>query len=301
MKINKPNFLIIGAMKAATTSLYTYLKQHPDIFMPIVKEPMFFNNIIKKNTEKNKRRIKRRIKIKSIEEYYSLFKKVRSEKAIGEASPAYIYHKECAELINTTLNDVKIIAVLRQPVKRAYSNFLHARSSGKEPISDFISAFNAEEKRIKNNWTSLYHYKSKGYYFKQLKRYYDIFPRKNIKIILFEDLIHNPNKILKDLFTFLEVDNSFVVNTERKANVSGTPKGILGWIIMKMKYYQITPNIELNKMLPISILKIIEKTIYSKPKKLKKETVNRLTNLYYKEDISKLETLTNKDLTMWLN
>ena len=81
-------------MKAATTSLYTYLKQHPDIFMPIVKEPMFFNNIIKKNTEKNKGRIK----IKSIEEYYSLFKKVRSEKAIGEASPAYIYHKECIHI-----------------------------------------------------------------------------------------------------------------------------------------------------------------------------------------------------------
>ena len=68
-----------------------------------------------------------------------------------------------------------------------------------------------------------------------------------------------------------------------------------------MKYYQITPNIELNKILPISILKIIAKTIYSKPKKLKKETVNRLTNLYYKEDISKLETLINKNLNMWLN
>jgi hypothetical protein len=84
----KPNFIIIGAMKAATTSLYTYLKQHPDVFMTTIKEPMFFNNFQKKNNFKGAGRKTK--KITTFEQYYPLFDAVKKEKAIGEASPAYI-------------------------------------------------------------------------------------------------------------------------------------------------------------------------------------------------------------------
>ena len=84
----KPNFIIIGAMKAATTSLYTYIKQHPDIFMTKVKEPMFFNNFQQENNynilgSKSK-------KATTLEEYLAMFKDAKNEKAIGEASPFYI-------------------------------------------------------------------------------------------------------------------------------------------------------------------------------------------------------------------
>ena len=97
----KPNFIIIGAMKAATTSLYTYLKQHPDIFMSSVKEPMFFNNYTKENNYIVKGRKTK--KITTLKQYYDLFNAVKNETAIGEASPSYISDKNCPILIKKHL------------------------------------------------------------------------------------------------------------------------------------------------------------------------------------------------------
>ena len=153
----KPTFIIIGAMKAATTSLYTYLKQHPDIFMTSVKEPMFFNNFKKDQNYLIKG--KKTKKVTTLKQYYNLFNAVKSEIAIGEASPAYIYNSDCPRLIKSHLPKIKIIAILRQPVERAYSNYLHVQKSGREIIHDFEEAFNAEKIRIKENWSPLYHYK----------------------------------------------------------------------------------------------------------------------------------------------
>ena len=87
---------------------------------------------------------------------------------------------------------------------RAYSNYLHTKRSDREPINNFEDALNSEEKRIKNNWSPLYHYKAQGFYYKQLKRYYNLFPKKQIKIILFEDLITNPKKGHKRSFQILK-------------------------------------------------------------------------------------------------
>ncbi len=297
-KKTKPNFIIIGAMKAATTSLYTYLKQHPDVFMPSLKEPMFFNNLQQKNNfvirgSKSK-------KITTFDKYYALFNKVDKEKAIGEASPAYIYNSQCSSLIKKHLPNTKIIAIIRQPVERAYSNYLHAKRADREPLDNFEDAFNAEEDRIKLKWSPLYHYKSKGFYYKQLKKYYNLFPEKHIKIILFKDLCIKPEKIIQEVFNFLEIDNKFIVNTSNKANISGTPKGLLGWIIMKMRKYNLIPNFEFSKILPKFITNIILKTIYQKPDKINKNLVTKLTKKYYIEDIKKLEKLIKKDLSHWL-
>jgi len=118
----KPNFIIIGAMKAATTSLYTYLKQHPDVFMTSIKEPMFFNNFQKEtNFKLHGRKTK---KITTFEQYYTLFNSVKNESAIGEASPSYISNKDCPNLIHKHLPNTKIIAVLRQPVAQTESLYL---------------------------------------------------------------------------------------------------------------------------------------------------------------------------------
>jgi len=297
-KIIKPNFIIIGAMKAATTSLYTYLKQHPDVFMTSIKEPMFFNSLNTENDFVLKGRKTK--KIKSFDEYYSLFKKAANETAIGEASPAYISNNSCAKLIKEHLPNTKIIAILRQPVERAYSNFLHAKRADREPIENFEEALIAEEKRIDENWSPLYHYKTKGHYYQQLKRYIDLFPENQIKVILFKDIISNPQKVSKEVFDFLEVDNSFTPNTSKKANVSGSPSGFFGWIIMKMRKNNLIPNIEFSKYLPSFLTKIILSSIYTKPEKLSKELIKKLTNLHYKEDIKKLENLIKIDLSHWL-
>ena len=167
-------------------------------------------------------------------------------------------------------------------------------------IENFEEALIAEEKRIDENWSPLYHYKTKGHYYQQLKRYIDLFPENQIKVILFKDIISNPQKVSKEVFDFLEVDNSFTPNTSKKANVSGSPSGFFGWIIMKMRRNNLIPNIEFSKYLPSFLTKIILSSIYTKPEKLSKELIKKLTNLHYKEDIKKLENLIKIDLSHWL-
>ena len=104
MKTNKkPNFLIIGAMKAATTSLYAYLKEHPEIYLPSIKEPMFFNSI-EINDKKIILKGRAKKKITSFKKYYNLFQNVNKEIAIGEASPGYLYNSNCDEEIHIKPN-----------------------------------------------------------------------------------------------------------------------------------------------------------------------------------------------------
>ncbi|OUV70037.1 MAG: hypothetical protein CBC83_09545 [Flavobacteriales bacterium TMED123] len=298
MKKNLPNFIIIGAMKAATTSIYTYLKQHPDIFMPKVKEPMFFNNYHQDNKYVVKGSNKK--KITTLKQYKSLFDEVKAEGAIGEASPSYIYNEKAAELIKKEIPNVKIIVVLRQPVERAYSNFLHAKRAGKEAENDFEKTFDLEDERKIANWSPLYHYKSKGFYFEQLQRYFKVFPKENIKILLFEDIVKSPMESTQKLFSFLEVDANFKPDTSRKTNVSGKPKGMLGWILMKIRYYNLLPNIQLSKYLPQSAIRLLFKAVYEKPEKLDKHLKKKLTEKHFKSDILQLEKLIEKDLSHWL-
>ena len=285
-------------MKAATTSLYTYLKQHPDIFMPKVKEPMFFNNY----QQDNKYVVKgaKEQKITTLKEYKSLFDEVKIEPAIGEASPSYIYNEEAAALIKEEISDVKIIAVLRQPVERAYSNFLHAKRAGKEAENEFSKAFELEEERKISNWSPLYHYKSKGFYFKQLQRYFKLFPKENIKILLFEDVVKSPIESTQEIFKFLGINVDFRPDTSKKTNVSGKPKGILGWFLMKLRYYNLLPNIQLSKYLPQFVMRLLFKAVYEKPERLDEQLKKELTEKYYKADILQLEKLIEKDLSHWL-
>ena len=296
-QIRKPNFMIVGAMKAATTSLYTYLKQHPDVFMSSIKEPKFFNNIGKDpELQLNAKGMK---KINTFKEYYSLFEDVKNETAIGEASVSYLFDEDCAKLINQHLPETKIIAILRQPVDRAYSNFLHAKKADKEKIPFFEDAFE-ETKRKKKKDQPIKYYKEKGYYTEQLKRYYNLFPKENIKILLFEEVTNNPVATSQKIFNFLNLDSSFIPDTSTKVNVSGAPKGLFGWLIMKLRYYNLIPDIQFSKYLPRFIIQIIFNAAYKKAQPLSRTLRNRLTNQFYEEEIRKLEKLIDKDLSHWL-
>jgi len=295
----KPNFIIIGAMKAATTSLYTYLKQHPDIFMTKVKEPMFFNNFNQITDFKvlgNKSK-----KVNSLLDYFSMFSSVENESAIGEASPAYIYNEKAPYLIKEHLTDVKIIAILRQPTDRAYSNFLHTKRADRENVNSFEQAINIEKERISDNWSPLYHYIQKGFYSVQLKRYYNLFPKENIKVYLFEDVVKNPKETLKDIFKFLNVDENIEIDVSKKSNVSGTPKGILGFILKKMRYYNLMPKFAISDYLPTVMVNLLFKSVYKDAEKLDSVLRKELTDKYYREEILKLEKLIDKDLSNWLS
>ena len=297
MAINEPNFIVIGAMKAATTSLYTYLKQHPDIFMTSVKEPMFFDNYLQDN---DYRIIGRRpIRNKDFNTYLDMFSGAENESSIGEASPSYIYNKNAPVLIKEHFPNIKLIAVLRQPTERAYSNFLHARRSGREPINDFHGAIDVEGDRIKDNWSPLYHYINKGYYCKQIERYTSIFPRENIKIYLFEDIVNETESTLNDIFNFLGVSQYDRIDFSRSANASAIPKGVLGWIVKKMRFYDMMPNFVVSDFLPAFMIPLLFKSIYSSKKKLDPNIRKEITNRYYLDEIKKLEKMIDRDLSSW--
>src|SRR3712207_6354190 len=139
-----PNFLIIGAMKSGTTALYYYLEQHPEIYMSPVKEPNFFSSQEQENAADA---------VTDIGTYQHLFRGVSGEKAIGEASHSYLYEPGAAAEIRRYLPEAKLIAILRNPIDRAYSHFLHMVRSGTEPLDDFAQALQEEVVGIRKERT----------------------------------------------------------------------------------------------------------------------------------------------------
>lgn len=161
-----PNFLIIGAAKSGTSSIYDYLKQHPQIYMSSIKEPIFFafegeqidefgpfnDDPLAKGTLTNS--------ATNIDDYQALFRDVDGEKAIGEASVRYLYFSKSPNRIKKYIPEAKLIAILRNPVDRAYSHFLMNLRKQFEPLNDFSKALQAEEKRKLDNWGWDWHYLS---------------------------------------------------------------------------------------------------------------------------------------------
>lgn len=297
-----PNFLIIGAMKSGTTSLYQYLTQHPQIYMSSVKEPKFF--ALEGTTWDCQPLGPGGLsKIKGIRDwqtYQDLFSGVSGETAIGEASPLYIYAPLAAEKIRQTLPDVKIVAILRNPVDRAYSHFLHWVQRGLEPLSaDFLKAWNEEDRRIAENWSPNYHYKHRGFYYHQLQRYYDRFDPDSIRVYLFEELQQDPIALVRDLFAYLEVDRDFRPQTDQKYNESQVPKN------SQVNQFVERPNLAKTILKPFvppawrdRLKKTIKQTNSSKPK-LDSGIRSQLTQVY-REDILKLQDLIQRDLSSWI-
>lgn len=285
-----PNFLIIGAQKAGTTSLYYYLKQHPQIYMSPIKEPHFFTY------EGEKLGYSTPTRITNVEDYCKLFQGVLKEIAVGEASPSYIYSPKVPERIQHYIPDAKLIAILRHPAERAYSNFVHNIQHGSEPLQDFAQALRKEEKRVCDNQAFHLHYKQKGFYYVQMRRYFDRFNRSQIKVYLYEDLITDPISMLQNIFQFLGVDETFTPNVSNRYNVSNTPKNeILRTLVERLK--PIKPVFR--QFLPGSLQYYIKSQISNKPSPLSPELRRELIDVY-REDILKLQYLIQQDLSKWL-
>lgn len=295
-----PNFLIIGAAKAGTSSLYFYLKQHPQIYMSSLKEPKFFafegDELDFQGPAKNN--IKK-FSVTSLEEYQQLFAGVTEEIAIGEASPIYFEHPKAAQNIKHYIPEAKMIAVLRHPAERAFSAFSHLVREGYETLS-FEDALQKEEERINQKWLPLFYYKELGFYYTHLKRYFELFEREQIKIYLYEELAANSIDVVKDIFEFLNVDNNFVPDLTRK-NVSGIPKS-------RLLYDLFTKNNAVKSSLKPLFSNQIRRQIYNtvttktlNPKpKLSSSTKSNLIEVY-KEDILRLQDLIQRDLSVWLS
>ena len=293
-----PNFLIIGAAKAGTSSLHYYLSQHPQIFMPTLKEPKFFALEGQKLNFKNPDQAINHDSVTTLEEYQKLFQNATDEAAIGEASPLYLYSERAASLIKLHIPDVKLIVVLRNPVERAFSCYTHLLREGYEALS-FEESLQMETQRIRDNWAHLWHYKEAGFYSRQLKPFLKLFRKEQIKIILFDDLCKDSVSVLQEIFDFLEVDPNFIPDLEKR-NVSGMPKSLLlQKILFRGNFLRDTFLSIFPKSLYRNLAKRIKKWNMGKKPSLESATRHHLSTLYH-ADIVELQTLIQKDLSMWL-
>ncbi|MDH3686754.1 MAG: sulfotransferase [Myxococcales bacterium] len=219
-----PNFLIIGAAKCGTTALYRYLDQHPDVFLSPSKEPQFYAFEGEQLSFQGPGVTINETAVTRLEDYEALFEGVRNERAIGEASALYLYVPSAAERIQRHVPNARLIAVLRNPTDRAYSSYMHLRREGRESCETFPEALEAEAGRIAENWGFLWRYRDLGLYAGQLRRYYERFPRAQIRVVLYDDFQSRPQETLREIFGFLEVDPDFSPDTSVRHNVSGIPR-----------------------------------------------------------------------------
>jgi hypothetical protein len=184
-RVKLPTFLIIGAHKGGSTTLYDYVRGHPNVFLPRPKEPHFFS------------RKPLRPELGTLDGYARMFEDAGPDQlAIGEASTGYLALPEVPANVHATLPDVRLVAVLRNPVERSWSAWRWMRATGRESRNDAVSTIteNVESGYLRG-----------GRYRIALLRWLTYFPREQLRVFLLEDLEKEPNAVMTDLFTFIGV------------------------------------------------------------------------------------------------
>lgn len=297
---NLPSFVVIGAYKSGTTALYRYFNQHPDVYMSPIKETNFF---ALEGTTPNycgpgdAQAPTNRLSITHIDDYRAQFDGVSTERAIGEASPMYLYCPEAAERIHHYLPQARLIVILRQPAARAFSNFLHLVRDGRERTQDFSKVWAQEPKRIQANWAPIWHIRQHGFYYQQLKRYFALFNQEHIKVILHEDLVKSPEQTLARLFDYIGVDTSFQVDFSRRPNQSGIPKNKIARGLARRLL--VVPLRATGNQTCMEWGESISNYFLYKPE-MTTEQKQAITQ-FYRDDILKLQSMINRDLSHWLD
>lgn len=271
------DFIIIGAQKSATTTLFDILKTHPKLAASKKKEPEFFSHTIQWEDK--------------ILDYHRLFNKQEGQLAF-EASTAYTAHpfynrKIWQELYKYNPN-LKLIYIVRDPLDRIVSahRFLYRQGyANKKNINTYIQSSN-------------YHTSLSKYYF-QIKPYIDLFGSDNVKIVFFEDIVHSQHKVVNEILRFLGLNawNNF---THLKSNTKHRK------LIMKTGYNQVTKwYLKSRKYLPYKVSNVLNKQLLYREINSEDLTFNSTTLLQLKQellpDIEQLEKLLAKDLSHWKN
>ena len=214
-----PNFLIIGAPKSGTTSLYRNLKVHPQIFMPSLKEIHYFSEESFQTEE-------------GLKYYESLFDEVADELSAGEASTGYLFSPETPERMKALVPDVKLIAILRNPAERIYSHYWMKRRRDTLNID-------TQRGNISSHFSQLIAHPDVenfvySFYWQSLNRYLQLFDKSQIKVCLFEDLQQDPQNLYLDICTFLGVDKNLLPEASDEIfNKGGDAKIVLCSISLK--------------------------------------------------------------------
>ncbi len=264
-------------MKSGTTSLYHYLRSHPDIFIPAIKEPCFFSN--------------KTIWERGIKWYESLFNGYGNSKAIGEASTNYTKYPifpNVPERIASIESKMKLIYILRHPIDRIYSQYVHNFYFGNE--------INSIEDVIMNKPQ----YIQISLYYKQIDQYLKYFPKEQLLIIILEDMEKDALKIIKNVFEFLNVETTFIPpNITERRNQTKYKRGPDNKLMKILKKLPIYHNISSRLSDNIKAkFKVLLKRKIESPELLSNELYNILVE-EVSGDLEKLRTFLKRDLKCW--
>lgn len=309
-----PNFFIVGSAKSGTTSLWDYMNQHPDVFMSDpVKEPMYFLW----GEEENEFQFRdwRYVPMDchtDFEAYLKLFKAGSTAKAVGEASPAYLPHPTAAQKIHQRFPKARIIVSLRNPIDRAYSHYTYNKMRYLESAETFREALDAEQ--ASSNPIYSIKYAGVGFYFEHLSRYFQVFGEENVKVILFDDIKEDPGQVCQDLFNFLEVKPDVPIDTSGTSNPTLQRHPVLA-VLYRLKggdnpFSKAARGLHRRLARSQSYLKA-KKAFYvrsrkfaaqaggKRPERISAEHRDYLREVF-RDDIQKLQTLIDRDLSSWL-
>jgi len=291
-----PNFFIIGAAKAGTTSLYDLLRGHPEVQLPRVKEPHFFSNDS--------------VFCEGLDWYARThYKEAAGISARGDATPHYFFYEKAAARIAELLPEShhRFIVVLRNPVDRAYSLYWNMVHEGHESES-FEEALRLEPERdfsrLEELGTIRQQYVSSGLYAKQLAVWLQYFDRRQFLIVLSDDLAVNPEGVRRQLLKFLGVDTSvppFSAEPGVRSNQASEPRSRL------LQNFIRRPNRVrhwLGKLVPFHIKRSLVTGVLKRNRRhikyppMSRETRQRLQNTF-RPDIEVLEQLIDRPLGTW--
>jgi len=218
-----PDFFVLGVAKSGTTSLHHYLRQHPALFLPYVKELHFFDGDDERFAS-------------GLDRYLQYFSG-GGPRLVGEATPSYFRHVEVAAERMRQLYDTdppRFLLLLRDPVERAYSHYLHNVSEGREPLS-FKAALRAEQGNPEERWEAWKGYFADGVYADTLVRWFDSFPEERFLILLSAELKQDTDAALRNAFRFLGVDPDVEVDTDARLNRTGEQQSrVLGTLLSSL-------------------------------------------------------------------
>lgn len=294
-----PTFFLLGAPKAGTTALWAMLRQHPEVYLPDHKEPHFFayrDHDLAFGGPADAR-IMRHMVIRDEEAYRALFRG-RPEAARGDASVMQLYVPGTEARIRAAVPDARLLVVLRDPVQRAFSSWLHLVRDDRETLP-FEAALLAENERVEADWIPLWHYQQVGTYAAQLERWWRHFPQDQLHVVWYEDLRADPHGVLRRVLAFLDVDPAAEIDVDVRRNVSGLPRN--RWLqrllsrphLAKEAVKRLVPG-TLRERLVAALRNL---NVADKPT-LDPSTEASL-RAHFVPEVERLETFTGRDLSAW--
>ncbi|WP_219471233.1 sulfotransferase family protein [Nonomuraea rhizosphaerae] len=287
-----PDFLIAGVPKAGTTALHSALQQHPDLYLSAIKEPKFFLTDGPPPAEGGpgdaatyQEHVWRR------SDYEALFAGAPPGALTGESTPFYLYDLDAQRRIHAAVPRVKLVVTLRDPVERAHSNWTHLWSAGLEPIGDLVRACEAEPGRIAEGWAHFWHYVALGRYGEQLAHLFELFPREQVLVFRYRDLVDRPAETLDRICAFLGVRQGLLTELPRQ-NVTAHPE-------VGARHAMLS---SLRRRLPGFLADPIEGLLQQRGaarRPLSWDQRERLIS-HFAEDIGLLQRVTGEDYSDWL-